>query len=473
MRTPSRPIRLALHLALAAPIATPPGAQPPARAATPHSLSDALRRADSAAFGSRVAEAQRRTLDAQALAPLRGILPTLRVEAALVRTTDPVAVFGTTMRQRNLAAADFNPATLNRPGVAANVAGGVVADIPLLNADAWAGRTAARTAARAARDAGDWARLAIRADVVRAWFGVLLADERAATLAAGLAAARAHVAQAATLQRNGVVTSSDAMLAGVRAADVEAQLLEATAAARTARQSLGVLLGASDGELVTPAGALPDPPTLRAAAAGDSLLAAAPRRDESAAHLAAEAAGEDGRRARAENLPRLNSFARYDWNDRATPFAGEPSWTVGVVASWTIVSGGSTLSATRAAAGREAAARAAADGVTARARLERDDAERALRVALERLSLAERSAVQGADAHRIVERRYEGGLAAVTELLDAQATQTATALGVAKARFDVVAALAARRLALGLDPGSLAALDDTTATPNRPTKEHD
>lgn len=463
--------RLAAGLALAGTAAAAAGAQAAARTGT-IALHDALRRADSAAFGNRAATAQRAGQDAQALLPLKGILPALHVDAGWMQTTDPVAVFGTRMRQRLLSAADFNPAILNNPGAATNLSGGVGAEVPLLNVDAWAARRAATTGADAARAAEQWARLATRADVVRAYFGTLLADERTRTLAAALASARAHVEQAASMHRNGVVTASDALLANVRAGDVEAQLLEATAGARSARQSLGLVLGERDGARLAPAGTLPTPDALRALAREDSALAPVTRADETAALLAADAATADGRRATAGALPRVNGFARYDWNDRATPFAGQPAWTVGVMASWSLLTGGATMADRRAAESRATAARAMADGAAARARLERDDSEQALRVALDRLALAERSATQGAEAHRIVEKRYAGGIATVSELLDAQAAETATALGLAKARYDLVAALAARRLAAGRDPGALERLDSTTPPPS-PTKEHD
>ena len=471
MKYPDRRRPRAALLALLALGAQAAIAQSPPRT-EPLSLHTALRRADSAAFGTRAAAAQRATLEAQAALPLKGILPSIHLDAGFLQTTDPIGAFGTRMRQRRLTTADFNPATLNVPGVAANASGAIAADIPLLNADAWAARRAASGAARAAGAAEAWARLSTRADVVRAYYGILLAEERVRTLAAALAAARSHVAQADALHREGVVTSSDALLAGVRAGDIESRLIEATAEARSERQSLGVLLGERDGTRMSPVGPLPVAAALRAIAREDSGTPAALRADEAAARLAADAAALDGRRARAAALPRLNGFARYDWNDRATPFAGEPFWTVGLVATWSLLNGGSTLAEQRIADSRALAARAMADGVAARARLERDDSEGGVGVALDRLALAERSAVQGADAHRIVERRYQGGLATVSELLDAQAAETATTLGLAKARFDLVAALAACRLAAGRDPGTLEVLD-MNPPPTSPSKEHD
>ena len=66
---------------------------------------------------------------------------------------------------------------------------------------------------------------------------------------------------------------------------------------------------------------------------------------------------------------------------------------------------------------------------------------------------------QATDAHRIVGRKYAGGLAPVVELLDAAAIETQTRLGHAGARYALLVGTAERRKALGLDPAALRTLD--------------
>ena len=432
-------------------------------------LSDALRAADAGAVANRVAEGDRAARDAQAIAPLHGILPSARVEASLLRTTDPVAAFGTELRQRRITQADFDPALLNFPAPITNYGGGIVFELPLLNADAWIARTAAMRGARAARASESWTRLSTRADVVRAFYGAVLAAERASTLDTAVRAARAHVRAAESLARNGMVTPSDAMLADVKAGDLEADLLGARADASLARRALAVLIGGDGNSPAEPVGAIPAAAALRAFAATDTIVAPEPRADVAAARLGAEAASADGARTRALLLPRVNAFARTDWNDPGRLFAGDRNWTAGVMASWSPFTGASELAEQRGAAARAVTARAMADGATANARLESERALSDVRVSLDRLAIAEHSAAQGIDAHRIVSRRYEGGLATVVELLDAAAAQVHTATALAKARYDVVVALAARRLALGLDPGAIALLESPAS--NRPTSE--
>jgi outer membrane protein TolC len=440
------------------------------------SLRQALQEADRAAYANRAAAGTADAARAQRLAPLKGILPSARLEAGYVRTTDPIGAFGTTLRQRAVTPAAFDPQRLNYPAAVGNYQGGIVAEVPLLNADAWAGRQAATRAADAGTATAEWTRLATRTDVIRAYYGAVLAAERVTTLEMAARAARSHVAQAQSMVRNGLVTKSDALLASVRAADVDAQLAEARGGASTARSQLAMLLGRDPGSAVSIPPALPTIARTREIAAPDTALdAQGTRLDVQAASLGAEAARADALRARATLLPRINGIARYDWNSLSRPYAGARNWTVGVMASWNLFGGGSELADVQAAAGRAAAARAGAEGAVASARLQAEQTRIALAVALTRLAIGEQSATQSAEAHRLVEKRYGGGLATVTELLDAQAVETQSALALTQSRYAVIAAAAEHRQAIGADPAALAALDDAApavATVSAATPTH-
>jgi outer membrane protein TolC len=175
--------------------------------------------------------------------PLRGILPSTRFEAGYIRTTDPIGAFGTLLRQRVIGQDDFAPSRLNYPAVASNYTGAVVLEQPLFNADALAGRRAARRASQAAEASTEWTALATRVDIVRAYYGATLAREKVATLSASVRAAREHVRRAEAMARNGLVTSSDALLAAVKAGDVEAMLVEAEGDAANAILALATAMG--------------------------------------------------------------------------------------------------------------------------------------------------------------------------------------------------------------------------------------
>ena len=422
-------------------------------------LADALLQADRGAYGNRIATAEAASQAARAIAPLKGILPTLRFEAGYVRTTDPIGVLGSTLRQRSVTLANFDPQRLNYPDALGNHQGAVVVEQPLFNADAWIGRRSAVDAADASRASRDWTKTSTRVDVIRAYYGSVLAGERASTLRSAAKAAHAHVSQAEALVRQGVATKSDALLASVRAGEIDAQLAEAEGEVSNARRALAVLLGQQNAPSVVPA-ELPSADRIRAVAAADTADIPAYRRaDVQAALRGFDAARENAKRAHSLFLPRLNSFARYDWNSAKRVFEGERNWTIGVMASWTPFTNPADIADLREANARGDAARAQAEAAEANARLELEKTRTSLQVALARLSIAERAVAQSREAHRIVGRKYEGGLASVSELLDAQAVETQSAVNFSYARWSVIVAAAERRRALGGDPGYLQALD--------------
>jgi outer membrane protein TolC len=430
-------------------------------------LGEAIRQADRSAYGNRIATAETAGQTARSIAPLKGILPTVHFEAGYVRTTDPIGVFGATLRQRSVSQENFDPQRLNYPDALGNHQSAVVVEQPLLNADAWIGRRSAAYAAYASRASERWTKLSTRVDVVRAYYGSVLADERASTLRSAARAAHAHVSQAEALVRQGLATKSDALLASVRAGEVDAQLAEAEGAASTARRSLAVLLGQNVASATAPlvsSGALPSGDRIRAVVSEDTAdIVPSERADVQAALNGFEAARANAKRARSLVVPRVNSFARYDWNSADRLFGSDRNWTIGIMATWTPFTNPADISDVRDANARGDAARARADAAQANAQLELEQTRTALKVALARLSIAERAVAQSAEAHRIVGRKYEGGLAQVVELLDAQAVETQSALGFSQARWSAIVAAAERRRALGRDPGSLEALDETTS----------
>lgn len=434
-------------------------------------LREALTHADGAAYQNRIAEGMVTAQRGQAVGALRGILPSVRLEGGFVRTDDPIGAFGTSLRQRAITQSDFEPGRLNRPAPISNYQGGAVVEQPIFNADAWIGRRAASRGVTASEASAGWTRLGTRVDVIRTYYGATLAHEKIATLAAAARAAYAHVRQAEALVRQGLATKSDALLASIGAGEIDAQLADAEAEARTAVRQLAVVLGNGSASAWELPEQLPSAERIRAVIAADTLHAvASPRADVHAASLGLEAARLDARRAHSLYLPRVNGIARYDWNSATRLYGGDKSWTIGVMATWSPFTGANELAERQVTGGREDAARAMSEAAAERALLEMEQTGNTLRAALARLAIAERAVQQGAEAHRIVTRKYEGGLATVVELLDAAAVETKSALGLSAARYAVITAGAERHKALGRDPGALVALDEASAPVAPPSR---
>lgn len=447
--------RLLLLAALAAVPAPLPAQDGPDRPLLP--LAAALARADSFAYANRAAGAGVDLRAAQRASTLRGLIPSLRAELGYVRTTDPLNAFGFTLRQRGVTMASFDPGALNDPEPTGNVGTGFVAEVPLLNPDAWAGRAAASAAEGAAAASARWTAASSRLDVLRAYYGGVLAREQVGALEAGFAAARSYVRLAQSLHEQGLVTRSDALLAEVKAGEVEAQLLDARGDLALATRRLALAMGTPDDTAFTLPASLPEVAAIEALAAAPDL--ARPRADLEAARLGREAAEKDLDRAKTTLLPRLNAFGRYDWNAPEAAFGGKPAWTVGVMASWSLFGGYGEFADQRAARARAAEAGAMAEAAEASARLDLAARRKELDVALATVAIADRSVAQVAEARRIEARKYEGGLATVTELLQAHALEIRGRLERSAARYRALVAAAAWRQALGGDGSELTTLD--------------
>ncbi|MEO7998078.1 MAG: TolC family protein [Gemmatimonadaceae bacterium] len=429
------------------------------------SLRAALGEANEHAFANRVARATADGARSDVRLAWKSRLPALRVESGLTRTTDPVAAFGTTLRQGRATPEAFVPARLNDPAAATNVGSGIVLEIPVLNADAPSGIRAANAISESRAALSEWTAATVQLNVVRTYFGAILASETVQTLESAERAALAALRQTESMVRQGLVTKADALLSDVHAANVTSDLNAARSALIAARQDLAFTLGRHDETRISSSSVLPSLERLRKLAALDTLLRTGDsgeriRSDLRASMAGLDAAVADRNRLERALMPRVNSFARYDWNSPSVPFGGKNSWTIGVVASWSVFDGGATLAQIGSARAREAAARASLEASVAQGDVDADKARRAVVLQLTRLDLALRAERASVEAARLLELRYAGGLATISELLDAQTRATHAQLGNAAARFALIDAMASLRLAIGADLSQLADLEE-------------
>jgi outer membrane protein TolC len=101
-----------------------------------------------------------------------------------------------------------------------------------------------------------------------------------------------------------------------------------------------------------------------------------------------------------------------------------------------------------------------AEAAEAGAELERKATQTQLAVALAQLGIAEVSVTQAAEAHRMVGKKYAGGLATIADLLGAAAVETQTRLGLSEARYRAIVAVAAAHHAAGADLTALTVLEN-------------
>ncbi len=390
-----------------------------------------------------------------------GWLPRIEFTEEYIRSTDPVFVFGSKLRQERFGPADFAVETLNEPDPFSNAVTRLT-----LRQNVWdAGRTglhreAADLSVGAATESGERTREEVAFRALRAFWDTVVAEEMLRVAGAAEKAAEANATLAADRVETGLAVPSDRMQAEVRLAEVRADRIRAEQEAVVARAALREALG-----MKTEADFLLDPPVVRRPDPGESLdarvaeaLASRPDFRAMDLHLRQATVGE--KMARSRWLPEIGVGAQYEWNSHNL-FGGDGSnWTVGASVTVPIFDGMEAKARRdRARAERsrlEADREAMAEGI----RLEVHAAWARRQSAAERLETAESALELAGEALRIVRERYAEGMAVMVELLGAEAARTQAQGNRAGAVRDLAIANASLDLASARTLGARGSEDD-------------
>lgn len=414
------------------------------------SVADAVGRALNANPGVAAARARADAAAAAQLGATPAFLPSLELNSTGMRTTDPVAVFGTKLRQENFQAADLALDALNRPSPYGGFTSSATLQMPLfapegLFGHSAAGRMADARQAEARRMAG-----ATVYQVIATYWGAQLAARQVEALDAAGRAAEAHVAQAEAMRDQGLVTGLDARLARVRARELETQRLAAAARAANARHALATLMDVDPTALLQLTDSLTGPFEGQCAPGGAGCSMSR-RGDLAAADFGVAAATAGIRSAWGANLPSVALFGTLAHHAQSTPWGGgSGDWTVGVVFSWKLLQGLRGVGAVQEAKAQHREATARAEAARLQADLEVQSAQRLLEAAGQRVTVAASALEEALEALAQANLRYEQNLAPITELLDVEAAATSARLNLFAARHDLFVARAALDFAYGV-----------------------
>jgi outer membrane protein TolC len=364
-------------------------------------------------------------------------LPRVDASQTILRSDNPVFVFGSLLEQGRFAARHFDPAFLNDPDPLTNFRFGLnlryaVFD-QLRRRDAEA---QARNAVEQAGLGGEEARQRIRSEAIARFYGLLLAEKKRDVAAEAVRSAEADAAAMRDRYEQGLLVESELLAAEVQLASFRQQLIEAEGDVAIARAALATLMQRPATEPLSAGGAIPE--TIFDESPLDGALAAALAQRASIAIARAESENAKIRIAGARNtrLPRVDAFASLGASAGSLDEIGSDS-ALGVVVSLDLFDAG------RAA--RIASARAALEGAQSAEQMARDavtmevvTAWNRVRAARERIGVAAKSAERAAAASRIVRDRYENGLTTITEHLRAQTALVMARLELLAARYDHV-----------------------------------
>lgn len=357
-------------------------------------------------------------------------LPHVDATGSLVRSNNPVFVFGSLLEQGRFGAQHFDPAFLNDPDplthdrIAVNVRYTLFDQFRRVHTTAQA-----RSAVTQANAATEETRQRLRAETIARFYGVVLAEQKRTVANEAVAAAEADAQAIRDRVDQGLLVESDHLGAEVQLASFRQRAIDAEGELAIARATLATLLGRED---VVIDGAIPERPT-DSIPLDDALSSALARRGDIA--LASETertAALQMQTARASRLPRADAFAS------AGASRGDTDHALGIAVTIDLFDGARESRIARARAG-VAAAEATTRGARDRVRMEVITAWHRAHAARERIGVAAKSVERAEAASRIVRDRYEHGLTTITEHLRAQTAVLTARLELLAARYDAIA----------------------------------
>ena len=347
-----------------------------------------------------------------------GQLPKVNYTESWQRSDNPVFVFSSLLIQHQFGPQNFQIGPLNRPDALDNFQSQVqvtqtLYDGGLTRSQVRAAATLRDAAVEQTRSTG----MDLTAAVVRAYFGVLLADANLKSALQAVRSAESDLARAESVRTAGMSTDADVLSIRVHLAAMRQQEIRGRYDVDIARATLNELLGAP---LDTPRG-LTTPLERVAAAetpASDREKTAVSERPEiRASRLRAQFLEQQAAAARASLRPRVSLRFAFEADRQRFINRGGANWLAGASFEWNLFNGFSDRAREAEASQAVRAARADERQADAAVRVAVHRADAASKSATEQLAVAEAAVAMAEESLRITKNRYDAGMSTVTDLL--------------------------------------------------------
>jgi len=351
-----------------------------------------------------------------------GLLPQVGIDFGAMRTSDPVAAFGSRLRQGRFTEQDFAPALLNDPAALTDWSASIGLAWTPLDAARMAAVTAADATADAAALMADWsARSASFLAEVR-FIEAVGAELLLHAADAAVTAAGANLSLVGRRVEEGLLVEADRLRAQAAMETARASRIDAARLVADQRGRLGLALG-------WPGDVVPIPLDAAATVASKAVRTEtlASRLDLQASGLGVQAANARLKQANRARLPNLSGFARLE-SHAADPFSGtRNNWTVGLQLRLPVFTGFAITAAERAGRAHADAAAEAHEDRLREAEATVAEARRAVDAATGQARASDAAHAAAQEAARLVGLRFTEGLATTSDLLAAEASAASLA----------------------------------------------
>lgn len=381
---------------------------------------------------TRVSAAGRQLADAQLNIARAGRFPILQASESVTTSNNPVFVFGSLLEQGRFGANNFLLNSLNNPDALTNFRAGLSVRVPLFDQRQTATRIdVAKLGQQQADQQTELVAQQIRFQVLKSYYGVLLAQSRVVVADEAIEGATADLKRIKDKFETGLVVRSDLLAAEVQLSEFRQQKIEASGEVAIAQADLNRVLGLPVNVPHTITDQLSE--RLFTVETQDELIRFAfeKRPEYVRAIMAVRGNARQVRGARDEILPRVDAFASVGASGRS-PVTGSSDYTVGAAVTFNLFDAGRKARIDQARAS-EAIAVAEQQQLADQISFEVVRAFQQFVSARERLQVAAQTTAQATEVLRIVRDRYHEGIITITEVLRAE-------LAVVRARTDVLTA---------------------------------
>lgn len=389
----------------------------------------------------------RELADAQLSEARAGRLPVVQFTETYTNSNNPVFVFGSLLEQGRFGPQNFDLNALNSPDPLNNFRTALTVRLPVF--DQWQASSRieqARLGQQQADKQKEFVEQQVRFEVLRAYYGVLVANARKEVADEAVNTASADVKRIRDLYETGVVVQSDLLAAEVQLAEFRQQQIAAAGDIVVAHAALNTAIGLPvntphrvEGQLVEKRFDVVDAEELL-------KLALLHRPDYARAQLAVRSSEQGVRRARGQWLPRLDVFASVGGSHRGS--SGSADYAVGATVTFDLLDFGRNARIKQAEAA-ESLTDAEQARLADQIRLEVVRAHQQFVSAQARLDVAARAVDQAVEVLRIVQDRHQEGLTTITEVLRAGTALVRARLNLLAARYDYYVGYAQVLLASG------------------------
>ena len=263
------------------------------------------------------------------------LLPQLRVTNTSTFTNNPLYAFGYKLLQRDVSAADFDPATLNDPGNVENFNTRIELMQPLINVDGWKERKTANLNLEAKNLQSERTSEFVELEVTKTYMQLQLAYKSLEVIEKAKETALQNQIWAKNNLDQGLIQSADYLNMEVRVADVENKLQVAHSNVQNVSDYLAFLMGDDTRVIFKPDTDL----TLTDFVFDGNKGLNQDRKDIQAMRISVDAQEQMLKSSKMSFVPRANAVANYEWNDNTVFGFGANNYMVGLQLSWDIFSG--------------------------------------------------------------------------------------------------------------------------------------